>query len=196
MVPWPRIARPALIPLNTFLGFWTLCRWGNLTTNIAKSLNNALRGSRLLPIKALIDFTFNKVVQHFRKHMEIASNCQTPLPPRMWHPFNSRDRYAQQHIISEFGYTTGVYRVVSRVQTNDVGGNDYTVDYGKRECTCEKWQMHRFPYSHGIAVCHYRGEYPIHLWIKCTQRLRTNGNTGVTFCRFLMLPTGMTKVGE
>jgi len=78
----------------------------------------------------------------------------------MWHLFNSRDRYAQQHIISEFGYTTGVYRVVSRVQTNDVGGNDYTVDYGKRECTCGKWQMHRFPCSHGIAVCRHRGENP------------------------------------
>ncbi|KAJ9565830.1 hypothetical protein OSB04_001796 [Centaurea solstitialis] len=139
---------------------WTLLhdkrnrRWGNLTTNIAESFNNVLRGARVLPIMALIDFTFNKAVQHFRKHMEIASNCPTALPPRMWEQFNKRDRYAQGHTITEFDYTNSVYRVVSRMQ------NDYTVNYGKRTCTCGKWQIHRFPCSHGIAVCRKRGEDP------------------------------------
>jgi hypothetical protein len=43
---------------------WTLtrdkdhCRWGNLTTNISESLNNALCDARVLPIKACINYTF------------------------------------------------------------------------------------------------------------------------------------------
>ncbi|KAD4585227.1 hypothetical protein E3N88_22828 [Mikania micrantha] len=108
-------------------------RWGNLTTNISESLNNVLRGARLLPIKACIDFTFQRDVAQYVKHTEIATSCTTALPPRM---------------------------VISRLQTNEDGGNDYTVEYRKKTCTCGKWQIYRFPCSHAIAVCHWRGDQP------------------------------------
>ena len=35
-----------------------------------------------------------------------------------------------------------------------------------------------------------------HLSIKCTQHIHRSGNTVVTFHHFLMLPTGITQVGE
>ncbi|KAD3068429.1 hypothetical protein E3N88_36309 [Mikania micrantha] len=47
---------------------WTLLkdknhrRWGNMTTNISESFNNALGGIRLMPIKAIINCTFEKLV--------------------------------------------------------------------------------------------------------------------------------------
>lgn len=63
-------------------------RWGCLTTNIAESFNNVLRGARHLPIKACIDLTFNRIVQLFRKYSEAAMNCNTPLPSRMWSLYN------------------------------------------------------------------------------------------------------------
>ncbi|KAJ9558179.1 hypothetical protein OSB04_012793 [Centaurea solstitialis] len=65
---------------------WTLlrdsknCRWGNPTTNIAESFNNVLRGARVFPIKALIDFTFNKAVQHLGSIWKSLATAQVPCP--------------------------------------------------------------------------------------------------------------------
>ncbi|KAD6119519.1 hypothetical protein E3N88_10790 [Mikania micrantha] len=135
-------------------------RWGNLTTNISESLNNVLRGARLLPIKACIDFTFQRDVTQYVKHTEIAMSCNTALPPRMWRLFNHRDSRSREHQIFLFDLIEARYRVISRLQTNEDGGNDYTVEYRKKTCTCGKWQIYRFPCSHAIAVCHWRGEEP------------------------------------
>ncbi|KVI01541.1 MULE transposase domain-containing protein, partial [Cynara cardunculus var. scolymus] len=79
-------------------------RWGFLTTNISESMNNALRGARQLLIKACIDLTFNRTVQLFRKHSDIAMNCNTPLPSRMWRLFVKRETHAQSHNLTEFDY--------------------------------------------------------------------------------------------
>ncbi|KAL7582288.1 hypothetical protein Lser_V15G41614 [Lactuca serriola] len=136
-------------------------QWGFLTTNISKSLNNALRGARQLPIKACIDLTFNRTVQLFRKYSDIAMNCNTPLPSCMWRLFRKRETCAQIHTLTEFDYSEGVYKIVTKLQINGKGGNTYTVHYFQQTCTCGKWQMERFPCSHVIAVCGYRGDNPI-----------------------------------
>ncbi|KAK1430391.1 hypothetical protein QVD17_13094 [Tagetes erecta] len=135
-------------------------RWGNLTTNISESFNNTLRGVRLMPIKAIINCTFEKTVEQYRKHNEIATNCNTSLPPRLWRLFQSRDLIGQQHVITEFDHQEARYRVLSRLQTNEGGGNVYTVEFNDKTCTCGKWQMLRFPCSHAIAVCRQRGVSP------------------------------------
>ncbi|CAI9114878.1 OLC1v1015694C1 [Oldenlandia corymbosa var. corymbosa] len=44
-----------------------LRRWGIATTNISESYNNALKGIRFLPIRALIDATFRKTVKFYRE---------------------------------------------------------------------------------------------------------------------------------
>ncbi|KAI3823140.1 hypothetical protein L1987_04572 [Smallanthus sonchifolius] len=150
------------------IGFnkWTLMhdekdsRWGNLTTNISESLNNALRGARVLPIKACIDYTFNKVVQQFRNHTDIAKHCKTSLPPRVWHTFDERDNRGQDHTVTEFNEEEGWYRVTSMMQTNQDGDNDYIVQYKNKKCSCGKWQAERFPCSHAISICRHRGERP------------------------------------
>ncbi|KAD6120287.1 hypothetical protein E3N88_11558 [Mikania micrantha] len=145
---------------------WTLLfdsgrrRWGTLTTNISESMNNVLRDARLLPIKACIDFTFQKDVSQYVKHAEIANNCNTALPPRMWRVFNNRDRRAQDHEVFLYDHLEARYRVTSKMETNDDGGNDYTVEYFRKKCTCRKWQTERFPCSHAIAVCRHRDGLP------------------------------------
>ncbi|KAL4557076.1 hypothetical protein LXL04_035246 [Taraxacum kok-saghyz] len=79
-------------------------RWGMLTTNIAESMNNALRGARQLPIRACIDLIFNRTVHLFRKHSDVAMNCNTPLPSCIWRLFRKRETHAQSHILSDFDY--------------------------------------------------------------------------------------------
>ncbi|KAI3779089.1 hypothetical protein L2E82_08571 [Cichorium intybus] len=136
-------------------------RWGFLTTNISESMNNALRGARQLPIRACIDLTFNRTVQLFRKHSANAMNCNTPLPSRMWRLFHKRETRAQSHSLTEFDYNEGVYRIVTKFQINEKGGNTQTVHYFQHTCTCGKWQMERLPCSHALAVCRYRGDNPL-----------------------------------
>ena len=96
-------------------------RWGMLTTNISESMNNALRGARQLPIRACIDLTFNRTVHLFRKHSDVAMNCNTPLPSCIWRLFRKRETHAQSHILTEFDYNEGVYRIVTKLQINGKG---------------------------------------------------------------------------
>ncbi|KAG6513450.1 hypothetical protein ZIOFF_023780 [Zingiber officinale] len=73
------------------------------------------------------------------------------------------ERHAQGHHIDEFNYTDGVYKIVTTRQLNGKGGHVHTVLYYEKDCTCEKWQMHRFPCSHAIVVCRHRGDNAIDL---------------------------------
>ena len=135
-------------------------RWGNLTTNISESMNNVLREARLLPITALIDYTFRRDVEQYVKHTQISSVCNTPLPPRIWSRYESLLGVAMQHEVTMYDANALRCNVLSRVETNDRGGNDYTVEYKKKVCSCGKWQMQRFPCSHAIAVCNWLGKSP------------------------------------
>ncbi|XP_042403335.1 uncharacterized protein LOC121992813 [Zingiber officinale] len=138
-------------------------RWGCLTTNTSESLNNVLRGARLLPIKACIDLSFHRTVKLFQRYKQVVHHCNTTLLPHHWSKFMEAERHAQGHHIDEFNYTDGVYKIVTTRQLNGKGGHVHTVPYYEKDCTCGKWQMHRFPCSHAIAVCRHRGDNAIDL---------------------------------
>ena len=94
-------------------------------------------------------------------------NCNTPLPSRMWRLFRKRDTSAQSHTLTEFNYNEGVYRIVTKLRINENGGNTHTVSYYQHTCTCGKWQMERFPCSHALAVCRFRGDNPFFRYQSC-----------------------------
>ncbi|KAK1432207.1 hypothetical protein QVD17_09101 [Tagetes erecta] len=98
-------------------------RWGNLVTNILESFNNTPREVRLMPMKAIINCTFEKIVEQYRKHNENATKCNTSLPLRLLRLFQSRDLIGQQYVITKFHHQEARYRVLSRLQTNEGGGN-------------------------------------------------------------------------
>ncbi|XP_076885053.1 uncharacterized protein LOC143534454 [Bidens hawaiensis] len=143
---------------------WTLLkdtnnrRRGILTTNISESFNYALKGIRLIPIKAIIECTFDKTVEHFLMNNQVAHNCNTRLAPCRFEWYQTRYRNCRHHRLQEYNYVNGRYRIISKVQTIESGGNDYTVEYYQKTCTCGKWQMQRFPCSHAIIVCLKRGD--------------------------------------
>ena len=45
-------------------------RFGAMTTNISECLNGVLKGARGLPIAALVEFSWNKLVQYFHNRCE------------------------------------------------------------------------------------------------------------------------------
>lgn len=142
-------------------------RWGNLTTNIAESLNNVMRGARMLPIKACIEYTFDKTRVHFVNNYHEACTWNSPLAPKMWELYEIREGNASTHQVHVYDRDTGVYKVLSRFETNDEGGNDYTVHFHEKRCSCGKWQNQRFPCSHAIAVSRNRGGRPVELISIC-----------------------------
>ena len=62
------------------------------------------------------------------------------------------------HNLTEFDHNEGVYRIVTKLRINGTKGNIHIAHYSQHTCTCGKWQMERFPFSHALAVCRYRGD--------------------------------------
>ncbi|GJZ82169.1 uncharacterized protein Tco_0647163 [Tanacetum coccineum] len=141
------------------IAFDDCVRWDFQTTNASESFNNVLRGARLLPIKALINLTFNRTVNTFQKYSSVAQNRKTPLAPTPWRIFKKNDTHAQSHRLQEFDNR----KVMTRRQINGSGGNVHTVKYLERTCTCGKWQAYRFPCSHALAICRQRRDNPLHI---------------------------------
>ncbi|KAI5661596.1 hypothetical protein M9H77_20919 [Catharanthus roseus] len=57
-----------------------LMKHGIMTTNISEALNSVLKKDRVLPLKALVELIFNKLVKYFHQHREEAKNCVHPFP--------------------------------------------------------------------------------------------------------------------
>ncbi|KAI5671225.1 hypothetical protein M9H77_11589 [Catharanthus roseus] len=71
---------------------WTLLhdgghRYSIMTTNISEALNSVLKKARVLPLKALVELIFNKLVKYFHQHREEAENCVHPFPTRIFDKF-------------------------------------------------------------------------------------------------------------
>ncbi|KAD4385207.1 hypothetical protein E3N88_25375 [Mikania micrantha] len=98
-----------------------------LKTSSKESLNNVLGDVGLWPIKACIDYTFQKDVSQYAKHAEIAKNCNIYLPHCMWRVFNNRDLCSEDHGVFLYDHLEARYMVTSRMETNDDSGSDYTV---------------------------------------------------------------------
>ena len=61
---------PHIYLMSETMDIWTQShdggrRFGAMTTNISECLNGVLKGARGLPIAALVEFTWNKLVQYF-----------------------------------------------------------------------------------------------------------------------------------
>lgn len=64
---------------------WTLVydggyKYGFITTNLFESLKKC----RTLLLEALVEFTYNKIVQYFCQHREEASHTRHTFPSLIW----------------------------------------------------------------------------------------------------------------
>nr|XP_043629956.1 uncharacterized protein LOC122601258 [Erigeron canadensis] len=67
--------------------------------------------------------------------------------------FKVREQHASTHTLDAFDIDKGVYKVRARYQRNAQGGNDFTVKFKDKTCSCGIWQTQRFSCSHAIGVC-------------------------------------------
>ncbi|KAI5666462.1 hypothetical protein M9H77_16315 [Catharanthus roseus] len=98
---------------------WTLLhdgghRHGIMTTNIFEELNSVLKKATVLPLIALVELIFNKLVKYFHQQHEEAENCVHPFPTRIFDNCGKWQTYALacSHVLAvcrETGSRTDAY---------------------------------------------------------------------------------------
>ncbi|KAI5657449.1 hypothetical protein M9H77_26242 [Catharanthus roseus] len=86
---------------------WTLLhdgghRHGIMTTNISKALNSVLKKARVLPLKALVELIFNKLVKYFHQHREEFENCVHLFPTRIFDKFLRIEMKSEEHKVTTY----------------------------------------------------------------------------------------------
>ncbi|XP_077251881.1 uncharacterized protein LOC143891123 [Tasmannia lanceolata] len=118
-------------------------RYNVLTTNTAESFNALLKGSRELPIAALVEQTRWRIFDFFQYRQKAGSKWTTRLTP------NAEDWLADEcilaggYMVHQYGWT--VYEVKSKYHVDEV-------DIEKKTCTCRLFQTMGMSCSHAIAV--------------------------------------------
>ncbi|KAI5649249.1 hypothetical protein M9H77_35254 [Catharanthus roseus] len=126
---------------------WTLLhdgghRHGIMTTNISEALNSVLKKARVLPLKALVELIFNKLVKYFHQRREEAENCVHPFSTQNFDKFLQIERKSREHKVTTY---------------NPTSNNVCTLRLNNKSCSCGKWQTYTLPCSHVLAVCRENG---------------------------------------
>ncbi|XP_075636464.1 uncharacterized protein LOC142608651 [Castanea sativa] len=132
-------------------------RYGAMTTNISECFNGVLKGACGLPIAAMVEFTWCKLVAYFHdRHKEITSDCSQG---KVWSDYAMRIhttnlQKTSGHTVREFNHETSVYQVVTPYNDHRGGGGNHSheVRVFARTCGCAKWQNIKIPCSHAIKV--------------------------------------------
>ncbi|KAI5683207.1 hypothetical protein M9H77_04435 [Catharanthus roseus] len=121
---------------------WTLLhdgghRHGIMTTNISEALNSVLKKARILPLKALVELIFNKLVKYFHQHREEAENCLHPFPTRIFDKFLLIEMKLREHKVTTYNPREGIYMVRSPIRVSGMGNNVYTLRLNKNHAVTE-----------------------------------------------------------
>ena len=90
--------------------------FGAITTNISECFNGVLKGARGLPIAAMVEFTWSKLVEYFHdRHKEITNEL---MEGKKWstYAFSTWDenrRKSKKHYLKAFINQDMIYQVVS-----------------------------------------------------------------------------------
>ena len=161
-------------PWKIFQAFDGGARWGIMTTNGSESLNNVFKKSRMLPVVALVEDTFHKLVDWFREIREIAvGRIQEGLifSRRVEGLLVRRGNKCLLMMVRSYGQTRGEYDVMVKDESvhwyDELTGQiKYSYEIFKYkvvvhnennvECTCQKPQLTGIPCAHVLAVCRNR----------------------------------------
>ncbi|XP_012834091.1 PREDICTED: uncharacterized protein LOC105954952 [Erythranthe guttata] len=140
---------------------WTLAhdggsRRGQLTTNLSESINGALKGARKLPVTAIVDFTFHRVVKHFINR--VAKGNKWEQLGQRWAEFPLKkfklwEEHSTTHYMRRFNTRNYAGEVFTRAKPQGGGGKTHCVDLRAKECSCNKWTLFGIPCSHVQHVC-------------------------------------------
>ena len=110
-----------------------------MTTNILECFNGVLKGAQGLPIVALVEFTWNKLVQYFHDrhkeyHYELSEGKKwSEYALSTW---DGNKRKSKKHYLKPFGNEELIFQVVTQLNTIVQEGETTVMKFGyKKEHT-------------------------------------------------------------
>ena len=127
-------------------------RYGIMTTNIFEVFNSVLKGTRSLPIIALVQLTIFRLNGYFVAIREQGYNILT-----------SDEQYTsyvdvkiKAHAVKARLFDIVLYDHNQRqFHVTSKRGQTHCLNLHDHKCTCGKTLIYEFPYSHIIAACHF-----------------------------------------
>ncbi|XP_058784552.1 uncharacterized protein LOC131659363 [Vicia villosa] len=132
-------------------------RWGHMTTNLVESMNSVFKGTRNLPIMALVRATYYRMGTLFAergaKWSAVLSSGQTFTESCMKVRKEETAKSSTHHVrIFDYNHNTfSVKETMDHGEGKPMG--DYKVNLRDLWCDCGKYQAYRVPCSHVIAAC-------------------------------------------
>ena len=158
----PKPYKPHTYLMSEPVDMWTQShdggkRYGAMTTNISECFNGVLEGARGLPIAAMVEFTWSKLVAYFHdRHKDITQDL---LEGKRWSKYamsiyDTNKLKATQHHVREFNNQDDIHQVfISYSDHSTGGGHSYEIRLMDRTCGCGEWQNIKIPCSHVIKIC-------------------------------------------
>ncbi|KAK2418781.1 hypothetical protein QL285_040946 [Trifolium repens] len=132
-------------------------RWGHMTTNLAESMNSVLKGTRNLPITALVKSTYFKLVDLFvqrGKQWNAILNSGQTYTEKCMKIINEGVQKSRSHRVTNFDRQSLTFSVQETVNHNEGRPmRDFMVDLLNKCCDCGRFQALHIPCSHVIAAC-------------------------------------------
>ena len=163
--PNPNIAKkkPYFYLVKEGLEKWTLShdgghRYEAMTTNMSKCFNGVLKGARGLPISALVDYIWCKLVTYFNnRRTKILGDIEhgQKFSKHAMEKYEANYEKGTRHYVRPFNQQDDVYQVCTSHNPHRSNGGDHSheVRLLKNTCTYGKWEIYKTPCSHVIAVC-------------------------------------------
>ena len=159
----PKPFKPHTYLMSEPMDMWTQShdggkRYGAMTTNLSECFNGVLQGARGLPIAAMVEFTWSKLVAYFHdRHKDITHDL---LEGKRWSEYAMSIYHANklkvaQHHVREFNNQDDIYQVFTSYNdhSSEGGHHSYEIRLMDRTCGCGEWQNIKIPCSHVIKVC-------------------------------------------
>uniref|UniRef100_A0A2N9HQ99 SWIM-type domain-containing protein n=1 Tax=Fagus sylvatica TaxID=28930 RepID=A0A2N9HQ99_FAGSY len=142
---------------------WTLAkdggrRYGAMTTNLSECFNGVLKGARNLPITAMVEFIYFKLVHYFNDRCVKTQAQLTSGQAFSTHAMEIFQKWSEKaslHHVIEFNREEGTFQIQTQPSLTSMnkGNHRHVVKLGNRTCSCGKWQAYHIPCSHVIAAC-------------------------------------------
>ncbi|KAL8549787.1 hypothetical protein ACS0TY_008571 [Phlomoides rotata] len=113
-----------------------------MTTNISKAINGVLKGTRRLPITAIVSAMFTRSKNAFQERELDARNLQIA----------DNNALGVRHTVDLYNHARQTTSVTVRVQ-HTMRSRKFRVSLSKRSCDCGQWKLSSIPCSHALAVC-------------------------------------------
>ncbi|XP_062085513.1 uncharacterized protein LOC133791608 [Humulus lupulus] len=115
-----------------------------MTSNIAESLNAALKAARNLPIDILVECLRSLVQKWDWNNSNNANRTLTKVS-------TTTENELRHGIISKMKYKVFPFNPI-KYQVRDEKGTNFTVNIHNKTCTCNRFQEDKMPCGHAVAV--------------------------------------------